>query len=269
MLTRNLTRRITQALTRKATEPGNGGAASFVPDAAFFAGRPGAIYDLRRTGFNYQDNARSILVNAASDPMASLTDISGNGNHTSVAADANRATYQGTHGDFDGNDSFIVPTINFNGTHAITVILSVRKDVAGLRWHMEAPNAGGAGFWLLSDDGGDNYEFTILSPSSTTYKATTYAAPSSNVIIVTFDTDGATISDQIVPLIDGVTPTLIVHVASPTDPSGFYNGPTRIGARGDGSGAMDGAIVVAGILGWKVSPSERAALLSWAGPPLA
>lgn len=28
MLTRNLTRRITQALTRKATEPGSGGAAS-------------------------------------------------------------------------------------------------------------------------------------------------------------------------------------------------------------------------------------------------
>ena len=33
MLTRNLTRRITQALTRKATEPGSGGSA-FVPLSA-------------------------------------------------------------------------------------------------------------------------------------------------------------------------------------------------------------------------------------------
>lgn len=255
---------------RSITDPGvGGGGASFVPDAIFFAGRPGAMYDLRKPALNYQQNARSTLVNVTTDPMASLTDLSGNAKHTTVSADANRPTFQGAYGDFDGNDSLIVPTIDFSGTHAITVLLSVRKDVAGLRWHMEAaPAGGGYGFWILSDDGTDNYEFTILSLANTTYKATTYAAPSSNVIIVTFDTDGATIADQIIPLIDGVTPTLTPHVSTPSNPSGFFNGPLRIGSRSDGTSGTDGAILVAGIMGWKVSPAERAALLGWAGPPL-
>lgn len=270
-ITQPLTRSLTHAITRRLTDPGAGGGGSpaFVPDAAFFAGRKGYAYDFTDTSKLFQSSGGTGAVTLG-DPIGYVTDLSGNGNHGTQPTSANRPAYQG-YADFDGaNDNIIVPTINFSGNHAITVVMSARKDASGLFWLAEFPSAGGnPGFWVLSDDGGENYEFTILSAASTTYKATPFPAPSTNTLAVVFDTDGAAIANQIIPLIDGVTPTLTAHVATPSSPSGFANGPMRVGSRGDGSGPQNGAQWRIAVVEGHCSPAEIASLSGWASSPLA
>jgi len=246
-----------------------GGGAAFVPDATFFAGRKGYAYDFTDASKLFQNSGGTGAVTLG-DPIGYATDLSGNGNHGTQATSGSRPLYQG-HADFDGsNDNIMVPTIDFSGDHAITIVLSSRKDASGLFWLAEFPPAGGnPGFWVLSDDGGENYEFTILSAANTTYKATPYPAPSTNTLAVVFDTDGAAIADQIIPLIDGATPTLTVHVPNPTSPTGFANGPMRVGSRGDGSSPQNGAQWRIAVVEGRCSPAEIASLSEWAASPLA
>jgi len=115
MLTRKLTRRITQALTRKATEPGIGGAASFNPATLFASGQKGAWYDPSDFSTLFQDSAGTTPVTAAGQPVGYVGDKSGNGRNLLQATSAARPTLQqdgsgNYYLSFDGVDDFISAT---------------------------------------------------------------------------------------------------------------------------------------------------------------
>ena len=113
MLTRKLTRRITQALTRKATEPGNGGGWS--PLSLFASGEQGVWYDPSDFSTMFQDSAGTTPVTAVGQPVGKILDKSGRGNHASQSTAAARPVLQQDGNGkyylaFDGVDDFISAT---------------------------------------------------------------------------------------------------------------------------------------------------------------
>ena len=133
MLTRNLTRRITQALTRKATEPGNGGGWS--PLSLFASGEQGVWYDPSDFSTMFQDSAGTTPVTAVGQPVGKILDKSGRGNHASQSTAAARPVLQQDGGGkyylaFDGVDDKLqtVSSVDLSANDSVLAIAGIRKD---------------------------------------------------------------------------------------------------------------------------------------------
>jgi len=68
------------------------GAAAFDP-ASLFDGDTGAVYDLSDGSTVFQERTSPSTPSGDGDPIGTLNDISGNGNHISAPSDAQRPTY--------------------------------------------------------------------------------------------------------------------------------------------------------------------------------
>ena len=135
MLTRKLTRRITQALTRKATEPGSGGAAAFDPASLFSSGEQGVWYDPSDFSTMFQDSAGTTPVTAVGQPVGKILDKSGRGNHASQSTAAARPVLQQDGNGkyylaFDGVDDKLqtVASVDLSANDSVLSIIGIRKD---------------------------------------------------------------------------------------------------------------------------------------------
>ena len=245
MPTRNLTRRITQALTRKATEPGSGGGWS--PLSLFASGEQGVWYDPSDFSTMFQDSAGTTPVTAVGQPVGKILDKSGRGNHASQSTAAARPVLQQDGNGkyylaFDGVDDFLsTGSINFTATDKMTVVAGVRKlsDAATASFvELSAAlpsNNGSFAIFLPPAAGNFNAVFSVRGTSNASANYNIGAAPVSVVFTGQADiaTDFARVS------INGIngTPT-----ATDQGTGNFGNYPIYIGRRAGTSLPFNGRL---------------------------
>ena len=248
MLTRKLTRRITQALTRKATEPGNGGGWS--PLSLFASGEQGVWYDPSDFSTMFQDSAGTTPVTAVGQPVGKILDKSGRGNHASQSTAAARPVLLQDKNNkyylaFDGEDDFLATaSINFTSTDKMTVVAGVRKenDATSIVAELSDDANGYAGSFYFAtghDLGLIGYTSSGRGSASITSalcaKMATFSGTDLAVISVTHD-------------IAGDLSTIRRNGVAGTDGTGdkgagnFGNYPLYIGCRGFGSLVFAGSI---------------------------
>lgn len=162
--------------------------------------RQGLMLHMGRRESLYQDSARTLLVNAAGDPIGSPSDLSGNGNHPFQTTATKRPLWQLDRAAPDGaDDAWATPAIDFTGTDKITVVCKVRNTItsgAGMISELSSSATGNAGSFYLA--GGTDVSITGYSSLSrggaaaASNQAAKYsiAAPNTSVIVVTHDISG-------------------------------------------------------------------------------
>jgi len=133
---------------------GNGGAgsaAAFDP-AMLFDGDTGFVFDFSDGSTIFQETSSPSTASGNGDPIGTVLDLSGNGNHISAATDANRPTYSSDgYGSFDGSDDYLTAAFTLNQT--LTLVFSARA-VGSIFFDILI--AGGATSASISQDSGAN-----------------------------------------------------------------------------------------------------------------
>lgn len=109
------------------------GGAHFNPASLFASGEKGVAFDFSDASKLYQDSARTTPVTAASDPIGSVTDLSGNGLHGAQTTAGSRPVWGTDYATFDGTDDFLVTAaIDLTAANEITLIMGyyVASDAA-------------------------------------------------------------------------------------------------------------------------------------------
>jgi len=238
MLTRNLTRRITQALTRKATEPGSGGGWS--PLSLFASGEQGVWYDPSDFSTMFQDSAGTTPVTAVGQPVGKILDKSGRGNHASQSTAAARPVLQQDGNGkyylaFDGVDDFLsTGSINFTATDKMTVVAGVRSNANDysniLELGTNAASSNGFAFQRGFSANGD-YAGLLYGTSLGYGYTTNYVAPDTSVVTVGYDLALASVSaGEITFRRNGSVAALAVYTAN-AGTGNFASNPLYIGTR--------------------------------------
>jgi len=142
---------------------------------------------------------------------------------------------------FDGSDDYMLTnSIDFTGTDKMTVFAGVRKlsDAAGFGLVAETSvntgfaNPGSFGLFAPATGGTATYHTAVGRTVTSSLNMSTYTAPITNVINVSFNNAGATRADAIIPRVNGITPTISDGADVPPGSGNFGNYPLYIGRRG-------------------------------------
>ena len=171
---------------------------------------------------------------------------------------------------FDGiDDSMYTPAnLNLSGTDKVSVFAGVRKlsdaalaVVAEISANSGVTNGTFAFFAPLS--AAANYGFRAHGTGLATYAGTTYTAPITNVTSCVHNIAGATIAEEIIPRVNGLTPTLTATNAGPAGTGNFGTYPLYIGSRNNASTWLNGHLYSLIIAGSAVSASNISATEQW------
>lgn len=232
--------------------------------AMFLGGEKGVLYDLTDPGTLYQNTARTTLVAANGDPIASATDLSGNGAHAAQATTTSRPLFQG-YADFDGvDDSWATPAIDFTATDAVTVVASVRKanDNTAFIAELSANSSSNAGTFALmgSNSGLTGYFWRSRGTSdSSVNTGSIYPAPNTSVL----SGQGDISSDTSILRVNG-TP---YSSASDQGTGSYGNRTIYIGRRGGATFPFGGRIYRLMVIGRALTPTELALAEQWCAEP--
>lgn len=206
----------------------------------FSNGELGVWYDPSDLGTLFQDSAGTTPVTAVTQPVGKILDKSGNGYHATQVTSTARPTLQvDANGKyylkFDGVDDFMVtPSINFSSTDKMSVFAGVRKlsDAArGIIVEMSTSYASNGAFGMDAPNGvANNFGFGLGGNVTNAIRlATPFGSPISAVLTGIFDFSGTATNSEILPRINGSTPTLTDALV--TGNGNFGNFPLYIGMR--------------------------------------
>jgi len=173
---------------------------------------------------------------------------------------------------FDGlDDSMSTNSIDFSATDKMSAWAGVRKlsDAAATIIVEDLSTATNDGSFSFAASGTDgvNRESWAIAIRGTTNQAVrqprTYIAPVTSVLSFSLNTGAATTAAQIVPRVNGATPSIITDVAGPTSPGNFSNRPIYIGARGGNSFYFIGWLTSLIIRGAQSTQSQIEATEAW------
>ncbi len=212
----------------------------FSPNSLFAAGESGDWIDPSDLSKIWQDTAGTTPVTADGQ---SVQRIDGQRGIISLRNATNPPLYKTSGGlhwlQFDGTNDGLASnaTLDLTGTDEVTVCVGVRKsnDLAGGRRVIElSADAGTTNGSLLvtaPDSVAANYGFYLRGTAVAGYRATTFAAGTTNVLTVNYNISGATLADNIAPRVNGQVPTLTSSAAGPAGSGNFGNHTVNVGSR--------------------------------------
>jgi hypothetical protein len=239
------------------------GGSDFDPVTLFAGGEKGLLYDFTNTANLFQDSARTTPVTALSDPIGSVTDLSGNNLHGSQATTASKPTYSG-YADFDGfDDGLSTATLDLTATDAVTVVVAMRKDsdaASGMLLETSVNLSANNGTIALQAPGtvGANLRWNSKGTSSAAavYTNAAVAAPVSAVLTGLSDIS----SDTCLFRVNGVQVALS---ASDQGTGNFGNFVAYLGRRAGASLPFDGRVSRLLVIGRLLSADELANAEAW------
>ncbi len=268
-ITRSITRALTQPLTRALTGPGaEGGAAPFVPDAAYFAGRQGLAFDLKDLSLLFQNSNGTGAV-AYADPVGYATDISGNGHHGTAAGSA-RPIASSAGAVFDGSTSILsAGSLDLSGETKVMVVVAVEATTTGNLGAVGFGNSSPGHFGCIMYSGFGNvwagrlYGSTGSSAVSVSNSFSKPVPPFTRVMTFQFDLAGATASDEVSLRGNGDPEGTSVGIAGPAGGGNLANATCTIGDWQ--SFKLNGKITRLVIMAGNVSTQERFNAEAWCG----
>jgi hypothetical protein len=173
--------------------------------------------------------------------------------------------------EFNGMWSMSTNSIDFSAGDKMTVWAGVRKlsdAAAAIIVEDLSPDVNDGSFsFAASGTDGVNRESWAIAIRGTTNQAVrqprTYIAPVTSVLSFSLNTGAATTAAQIVPRVNGATPSIITDVAGPTSPGNFSNRPIYIGARGGTSFYFTGWLTSLIVRGAQSTQSQIEATEAW------
>lgn len=181
----------------------------------FAAGEQGGIWRIAPETC-YQD-INGTIPGVVGQPVGYVADLSGNGLHYKAGLNDQRPTlrqdsaghyYLDTEG---GTKRMAASAVNLSGTDKFTLVIGINKtgdSVAGSPWGFGS----GAGTFRIAapaDAGVGNFRFELTgTDGSAAWRAINYPAPVRCVVSCKFDLAGADRTSEIIPRINGLTPTL-------------------------------------------------------------
>lgn len=220
------------------------GGYGFSPLSLFSSGEQGAWYDPSDLATMFQDAAGTTPVTAADQPVGLMRDKSGRGNHASQATSASRPILRNSGAlwwlEFDGVDDFLATaSIDLTSTFRVAAFVGAKKNsdaATSIIVELSASaTANNGAFYLAGPQGAGlhNYAAVLRGTTETGSALSTYTAPSTNILSVDFDISQATRLTEIVPRVDGLTPSRSnVGAAADAGTGNFGNYPLYIGRRG-------------------------------------
>jgi hypothetical protein len=169
---------------------------------------------------------------------------------------------------FDGvDDSMSTGSIDFTATDKMTVFAGVRKlsdaatsFIAEFSSAWDGGNNGTFAIGLISSS--SNYFTALNGTSAAYYTETTFGAPITNVLTSSYNIAGASIASEIIPRVNGSTPTLAA-VGTTSGTGNFGNYPLFICARNNASLYFNGWLSSLIIRGAQSTDSQISATESW------
>ena len=159
------------------------------------------------------------------------------------------------------DDSFGTGSIDFSTTDKMYLCAGVTKlgTSASILAELSANIALNAGSFYVGPnvDGSTTYTLALQGTAGCSYAATSYSAPITNTISVQYNIGGSGIADEIVPKVNGATPTLAATGAN-AGTGNFGNYPLYIGRRNNASLPLNGRIYQMIVCGKALSASELA-----------
>ena len=228
----------------------------FTPLNLFSTGEQGTWFDPSDITTLFQDDAGTVPVTAAGDPVGRMLDKSGNGRHATQATAGSRPTYRSSGGlswlEFDGVDDFMVTgAVDLTGTDKLTVFAGVRKLLdtpTGIFVESSADGSANNGTFALTAPTSavpGAYGINLRGTALITRAASVFTAPITNVVTAAYNIAGADFNTEILARVNGQIPTLSGAGAAGT--GNFTSQVLYIGRRGGVSlpftGNMYGLIV--------------------------
>ena len=215
---------------------------TFMPLSLFAASEKGVWYDPSDITTLFQDDAGTIPVTAAGDPVGKMLDKSGNNAHATQSTAGKRPIYRVdpygySYLEFDGTDDFMVTgNINLTGTARVTASVGLLVDPSKV--------TAGTAICTGGDPNAVNGTFLIGAPSSTadhsfylrgttTIKATMpNAVVGDDILTGVFDIGQATKELELIPRLSGTVSTSITWTGTNAGTGNFGNQPLYIGSLG-------------------------------------
>lgn len=199
--------------------PAAGGGSLFTPAVLFASSEQGAWFDPSDLTTLFQDDAGTVPVTTDGQAVALMRDKSGNAHHAAQTVAGSRPIFRTSAGlswlQFDGIDDFMV-------TNAINISATDKTSLfAGLRKLLDTPT----GMFVESsvDSSLNNGTFAMTAPTTSvpgaysfnlrgtvliSRAASVFTAPITNVVACNYNIGGADFNTEILPRVNGVTPTL-------------------------------------------------------------
>jgi hypothetical protein len=113
----------------------------------------------------------------------------------------------------NGSNQFMqTNSINFTATDKMTVWQGVRKlsdaSIGVINELSALADTSNPGSFFLAHTNAPNYLFAVTGTTTASYTATTYTAPITNVLSLSMNIAGASIATELIPRVNGATPTL-------------------------------------------------------------
>jgi hypothetical protein len=251
---------------------------SFHPASLFGATAPGVVYDLADASSLFQDSAGATPITTAGQLIGRVNDKSGRGNHATQGTTGSKMVWQGTYGQCDGFDDFLVTgNIDFTGTDKVTVIAGIRKEsdsAAGIVCESGATSDTTAGTFavgtstLSGDASRRTYFCTLNGTQAASFGASLFAAPHTAVVSSIFDIAGADRATEITPRVNGAIPTLTGGNNASAGTGNFSSQPIYIGRRGGSSSPFNGRLYRLIVIGRALTASELSQAERWSAQPM-
>lgn len=221
------------------------------PSQIFSAGEQGYWLDPSDFSTMFQDSAGTTPVTATGQPVGRILDKSGRGNHFVQATAASRPILQ-TDGTnyfllFDGTDDWLqsVATINPGAVDKAQVFAGVRKlsdAVSGIVVEVSVNRTTNDGTLGVTAPLSDGYGFGLRGTQHTNVIGTSFPAPVTNVLSAQYDIAQSTAATEVVPLVNGATPTITVIGAADAGTGNFLTYTHYIGRRAGSSFPFNGRV---------------------------
>lgn len=240
---------LTQPLVRPLVEAIGGELfGGFNPRNLFAANEPGYLL-INDITTMFQD-AGGLTPAVIDGPVGLWLDQSGNGFHFNQSDNALRPILRQDESgrlylEVSGGKRLAKSGINLSGGDKFTVIIGCQKDSDATTGYVWNHGVSGAGYMYVygpADAATPNFRFELSGSSgATAWRAATYQAPYKAVISCKFDLAGADRTTEIVPRINGATPTLTAAGAV-AGGGNLANGASYFGGTGTASTNFTGRL---------------------------